>query len=480
MAVKIKEAVNSMPYRPRFDFDIAHPPNDESTATIKELLHELNHQKQDDSIADYNLKSLGTTLRFVCVTSGIEAPKSVGHIFPVTAIKTIKLLFKSSQFIDAHLIRIIEIPGKSTPATIDFFTSPANPASEDVKRQISRMISALAREIDPDEIAMIDEICDPRQLREQFLQDTNEAVDRILLTHIHIDDDLISRADDYLSGKTREFLESLKPLKREARLHVSMYTYLRLLDYVHRLHFERRMQFTIPYDRGVGNKQIDCGELCGKLSASRQTSIALDTNFMSMDDAAAFAGDHASEIARLVADAVGSAYNRRDVLRDKPRVLIALQLYLFAASLPNDQNQRPVGLLHVVAAYCSVLHQRKLKSKPDKTSRKYGSKFAAPQKLLDEYIAGRAMHIPWTVKYTYLARTKWYVHALLGRKDKADSHQSVQSAQSELMRDIFMSLDHAQIRKHTSSYRDFVTDAARQFIRLHGKQDTIYAWKHGA
>jgi hypothetical protein len=479
MAVKIKESIHSTPYQPRFDFDNSQAPNDASTATIKELLYELNRQKGNDSIADYNLKSLGTTLRFVSAISSIGAPRRVDQAFPVAAIKTIKLLFKCSQFIDAHLIRVIGIPGENTPVTIDFFTSPATSKTEDVKRQISRIISSLEREIDKDEIAAIDEICDPMRLREKFLQGTNEAVDKILLTHIHINDDLVKEADGYLADKTREFLDSIAPLKRELRLHVATYTYLKLLDYVHRLHFEISTRLTIPNDRGVANKQVDFSEICRKLSDYDQESVKLDTNFMSIDDVGGFINDHASDIAQLVSDTVGVTYNKRDVLVDSMRAMVALQLYLLAAGLPSERNAKPIGIAHVVAAYCSVLHQRKSKSKSEKKSRKYGSKLSSPQKLLDGYIARSTTHIPWTVGFIYMERTKWYVHALLGMKDKADSNLSVKIAQSELTRDIFMSLDHTQIRKHISAYREFMTKAAHDFVTLHDKQDTKYEWSHG-
>ena len=479
MAVKIKETIKSTPYQPRFDFDSHQAPTDERTATMKELLVELNHQKGNQGIADFDLKSLGTALRFVSSISGIDIPRRVNHTFPITAIKTIKMLFKRSQFIDSHLIRIIEMPGENTPATLDFFTSPVSPECEDVKRQISRMISTLEKEIGKDEIAWIEEICDPTRLREKFLRDTNEAVDKTLLTHIHVDDDLLDQADDFLANKTREFLKSVTPLEREPRLHVATYIYLKLLDYVHRLHFEISTQLTIPNDLGVANKRIDFTHICKKLSDSEQRPIVIDTNFMAIEDAAGFIDAHPSDVAQLVSNATGFKYNKRDVSTDSMRALNALQLYLSSAGLPNGRNQKPVGVIHVVAAYCSVLHQRKSKSKPEKNSKKYGQKYSAPQKLLDNYIARRSTHIPWTVQFKYAERTKWYVHAMLGRKHKADSHLAVRITQSELTRAVFMSLDHDQIRKHIIAYREFITRAASDFVMSLDKQDTIYEWRNG-
>ncbi|MBL8256434.1 MAG: hypothetical protein JNJ62_07525 [Pseudoxanthomonas mexicana] len=479
MTVKIKEASQPARYQPRFDFERRPASDEDQTATIKDLLHELNLQKGNESIADYNLKSLGTTLRFVSSISDIAIPKRIDQHFPVASIKTIKLLFKCSQFIDAHLIRVIGIPGNNTPATVDFFTSPATPASEDVKRQISRMICILEKEIEKDDIAAIEEVCDPARLREQYRQDTNEAVDKILLTHIHLDDDLMEKADVHLADRTQEFLRSITPLRREPRLHVATYTYLKLLDYIHRLHFEIETQLTIPNDRGVANIRVDFGQICSKLSIIHMRTVTKDTNIMAVDEVALFIEGHRSDIAQLVSNSTGFKYNKRDVLSDSMRATIVLQLYLASTSLPSEANPKPIGVLHVVAAFCSVLHQRKVKSKPERNSKKYGAKFSAPQKLLDQYISLESTHIPWTVQFTYLKRIEWYVQALLGRKEKADSHLAVQIAQSELSKAVFMTLSHTQVLVHMSAYRAFVTKSAHDFVALHNKQDTIYEWRHG-
>lgn len=479
MAVKIKETEDHASYEPRFDFQESPTSNEDQAATIKELLVELNRQRADQSIADYNLKSLGTTLRFVSSISGIEIPRRIDQEYPLTWIKTVKLLFTCNQFIDAHLIRIIEPPGPDTPATIDFFTSPATPATEAVKREISRIISMLEKEIEQAEIDAIGEICDPGRLRETFRQDTNEAVDRILLTHIHVDDDLLKQADDYLAKKTRDFLVSISPLEREPRLHVATYIYLKLLDYVHRLHFDLVTQLTIPHDRGVANRTIDFGPICSKLSALHSRTISRDTNFMDIGDVVPFIEDYQADLARLVSRATGFTYNKRDVPMDKPRAIVALRLYLMAASLPSELNSRPIGVVHVAAAFCSVLHQRKMKSRPTRNSRKYGSKTSAPQKLLDQLISRTSEHLPWTVQDIYIQRTRWYVSALLDRKDKVDSHRIAQIAQSELSNAIFMTLSHGQIRAHLSKYREFMTRAARDFVALHNRQATVYQWRHG-
>jgi hypothetical protein len=77
-----------------------------------------------------------------------------------------------------------------------------------------------------------------------------------------------------------------------------------------------------------------------------------------------------------------------------------------------------------------------------------------------------------------MKRTKWYVYALLGRKQKDDARIAVRIAQAMLARDIVMTLDHVQIRRRFKAYREFMVNEARAFVALHGKQDTVYEWHY--
>lgn len=499
MAVKIKESAkqNDSTYTPRFDFGVSLNSNENQTATIKELLAELNYEKSTKSSGvqsdkhgkQIDISYLETTLRFLRTISG-QALRSTTEEHPIAAVKTIKTIFNYNHDSGVHLIGLIEPPGSESKAILDILTSPPTSNKEKFLSIKDRINGDIEKEISPKEKAEIAAICDPVRLREKYLQDTNEVIDRILLTHIHIDDDLMKEADDYLADKTRQFLKSITPIKPESRLHVATYINLKLLDYVHRLHFEISTQLTIPSACIVDNMHVDFDLTCGKLSTTHGKSIAKDTNFMSIDEVTGFIDGYASDIARLVSIATGFKYNKRDILgkkkneqghvTDSTRALITIQLYLLAADLPNDKNPKPIGVVHVIAAFCSVLHQRKLKPGKKKTSLKYKLLFDAPQKKLDAHITGKSKHLLYTAQFIYLERMRWYVHALLDRKDKANSHVAVQVAQSELNRDIFMSLDHAWILKQINAYRDFMENAAHDFVFMHKKQSTTYEWMHGS
>lgn len=459
----------------RYDFDSDANPDETQTGTIRELLDEINRENLTADGVSCDLKSLGTTLRFLRSISGVRV-RSTTELHPLSTLKTIKLLHQISYDGDSHLMRLLEPPSGNNLATLDFLISPPTPQDKTTKRQIDQIKLALEREIDQDELLVIEAIGQADVLRDAHRKATNEAIDAIILKHIHVDDELLTVADRHLLEQTKQFSDSISPIDGEPRLHVATYLYLKVLDYLHLLHFEVELRQSLSNDRTIGNMSVSFSSLCERLSAQRGETIKRETNYMSFDDVIAFCNDYTSELAQLVTRTTGFKYNKRDIAQDYSRAMLCLAMYLGSNDLPSEENNRPIGAIHVVAAFSSVLHQRKTRTRLLRASRKYGPKFTSPQKQLDAALDGRTEHIPWTTRFIYVQRTLWYVHALEGRKDKSDSHSAFQDAQSELMQAIYMSLNHVEILRLLESYRGFMIKKAQDFIVEQGRQDTIYRW----
>ncbi|QDA57207.1 hypothetical protein [Thermomonas aquatica] len=459
--------------KPQFDFTSNFDPESRDTATIKELLAEINQERNDADGTTFDLKSLGTVLRLLSTITG-RSYRSITERHPLSTLKTIKLLHKECRHIDAHLIRLLELPKGDSHSILDFFTMASSPEGEDVKRQISRIIARLEKEIDQVEIDQINAISDPGKLREQYRRDTNEAVDDILLTHIHIEDELLKDADRYLTDQSRQFLTSISPLKRESRAHVATCVYLKVLDYVHRLHFELATQLSIPHDRPISNMKIRFEKICADISSNLDRQILTDTNFLSIHEMMDFCIKYMSPLSEIVTNAVGFVYENRAFKQDIPRAHLIIQLYLYQAKLPATPESKPIGVVHAAAAFASVFHQRINKANLVKKSVKYSPKISDPQRQLDQFVKGETRQIPHTVQYLYTERMKWYLFALLERKDTTDSHKSLQLAQSELTRDIFLSLSPVLIVEQINAYRKRIVQAANDFIVAHDKQHIRY------
>lgn len=489
MASRTK-VLNPKTYKIRFDFTSSDPKDSSQTATIKELLNELlfeitttsSRKPIHNEYTRMDIRQLEPALRLLRGISG-KPLKKVSEPHPIDDIRTIKALYRSSYNRGMHLIGLIEPPGPNSQAIMDLLISPPTEQSAVVLEAIRNIIRKLELGIPEDEKDAIDAILGSGKEPEAYRMATNEAIDKVLLTHLHLDADgpLLQEADGYLYRKTMEFMNSIVPVQRESRLHVATYVYLRALEFLHALNFDIKTNCNIPNDKWVSNRQIDFSHICNSITSSHGVAIQKDTCFMSHADVPAFCIEHASELAQLVSAATDYTYNKRDILtgKDINRARYALYFYLTSINLPSDENPNPIGIVHVVAAFCSVLHQRKMKTKPLK-SRRYGHKLASPQKQLDAFIAREEESIPTSATTIYRERTQWYIHALLGRKHMADNHLSMQAMQSMLHRQIYMSLSHARIHEFTGKYRDHMVQAARDFISLHGKEETEYQWVHGS
>ncbi|MCA7024930.1 MULTISPECIES: hypothetical protein [Stenotrophomonas] len=470
-----RTASGPLAHEPRFDFGIGVASAEDQTSTIKELLAELNHEREktDNSGSHYDIKNLSTVLRFVSSITGRQYRRKTEE-HPLSTLRTIKLLHRASRHIDAHLIKLIEFPKGDSHGTLDFLTMPSSPEGEDVKRKIRDVITDLERGVDSTEAALIRLIADPAWGRGQYRSETNERVDEVLWESIHVDDELLKDADEYLANQTRQFLAAIQPVEREPRAQVATCVYLHLIEYIHWLHFELVTQLSIPNDHPISDIGVGMEDICASASEQYERDIQAGTNFLAIDEVGDFCERHVSQLAELVSSVVRSDYDNRALRQDIRRARLLLCIYLLEAKVPLQSFNRPIGIAHLAAAFASVLHQRNHKVALVKKSVKYGPRFSDPQRQLDQYVKGETRYIPYTTQHLYMARMKWYLWVLLGRRDKAESHRSYLLAQTELMREIFMSLSPAVISQYIDAYREWMLHAANDFVRAHGDDQFSY------
>ncbi|MFK3844742.1 hypothetical protein [Stenotrophomonas sp. PS02297] len=476
------------PRTARFDFSDASSSDGAQTGTLKQLLEELTYERNttpqgksiDKDGKQMSVRQLTPVLRLLRSISG-KPLTSITELHPLSDIKTIKTLHTYSYDSGTHLVSLLEPPGIDSQAVMNILTSPPNEESRKVLDAKKNIINDLELEISEEDKKQVDLLFSSPITPHAHYQQTNESIDKVLLTHFHLDNDraILLQADDYLVAKTQEFWRSSNLPVKEQSLHLAAYVYLRSLEFFHSLNFEITTNRLIPNDKRIDNVLVDFSQICRSLPAVDGIVIKGDTPFMSIEEVSSFCNDHASDLAGLVAAATGYSYGKRDILgKDLRRATCALALYLASIKLPSDQNPKPIGVVHVVAAFCSVLHQRKLKSK-QKKSRRYGSKLSSPQKQLDAYLAGKEKYVAPPAQFVYCERTLWYCHALVGRAHVSASHMRVQAEQSKLLLEIYGSLDPRTIHELTAQYREHMVGAAQSLVTEHGREHIQYEWIHG-
>lgn len=476
-------------YTPRFDFTGNRDMGGTQTATIKDLMNELVYESTTTTRGkslnvggmQMSIRQLEPVLRLLRSISG-KALKSISEEHPIADIKTIKTLYNYSYNSGTHLISLLEPPGHNSQAILNILTSSPTKESETLLEVKRRITSVLETDLSAEERESIGSILGSHDTPHVHWRDTNEAIDKVLLTRLHIDNDqeILLKADAYLIEKTKEFMSAFMPMKRDQELYLATHTHLRALEFMHHLQFEITTNRAIPNDRTINNMQIDFSHICKNIPPAQGVTIQAHTPFMSLSEVPAFCIKNASEVARLVSAATGFTYNKRDILtgKDATRALVSLAVYLALSKLPSDENPNPIGIVHIVAAFCSVLHQRKMKSKP-MTSRRYSSRLISPQKQLDAFIARKEKKLSPAASFIYGERTLWYTHALLGRAHATRSHRPLQTEQAKLLKEIYSSLDPARISELINAYRDHMVRSAHDYVAMYGRAEAMYEWVHG-
>lgn len=480
---KIPTATSRRPvtFKPRFNFSAEFPSAPGEYATIGDLLLELSHElyPSDGIRVDgkplkmMKIKDIETSLRFFRKLFGFRL-KSVTESYPIEAIKTFKAIYNCNRNYNKGIIGWIEPLSDSDDSLIDILMAPRNRINAPLFDCVQRALDTIGLEIDFDEKHGIDAMADPTGLRAWIEELHTREIEDVLKAHLPTHDPLYEYADAYFSTAILMFADRVRDTPKEPRVHVAVYAYLRCLHLIHWLHFEIKRNLSFEGDKFVSNLHVDFSELCAKVSKAIEGTIRSDTPFLSLPETVAFAKDHASDIAKLTSEATGHQYNRRDIENDHERAGIVLKLYADAAQLHEPKFQRPFGITHVVASYCSVLHQRKIGSKPANRNRSLGEHLLIPQKHLDNHIAKRNRWLPYSTAALYCDRAKWYIAALHGRKNASDNHDKLKYARRQLCDALVTTLDSLRIRQLLAIHGDEMRALAQEFLRQHGRLEDVY------
>lgn len=466
-------------YTPRFDFGTDCKNDHSETATLADLLDEIQFENTHDKWGNLidktgkkiDISYLKTVLRFFRSITGKELKKTT-ELHSVADIKTIKYLYRQNENISTQLISFIEPSSKKNLLLLDTITSEKSEESSAVLYLIEEVIKTVSNQIAKDELERIKEVRDCLDAHYDY---TNTLIDDIIYTRIHRDEKLSLDALLFICEETENYHNSIKPLIKENRIIISTYTYLMVMIILFRHRISIENQKRISGDKISSCSEVKFEEICRKVSLDYNRTIMKYTNFISEDNFLEFSKVYASYIVKLVKAATNNKYSKKDLMNDSERAKTVLEMHLSAHGYPNEENPNPIGIVHIVSSYCAILHQRLTKDRLRKKSRRYDSKFFyEPQKQLDRYASKSLSHIPFSAGYLYREILERYLCMMSGTLVQHDYNKAIFVAQSRLYIDIYMSLDHKQIMSKLDEYRKHMADASQRFVEMHNRQEPIY------
>lgn len=331
-------------YTPRFDFDATCKNDHSETATLKDLLDEIQFENTHDQWGrlidktgrDIDISYLETVLRFFRSITGKELKKTT-EVHSVADIKTIKYLYRKNESIGTHLISLIEPSSERHLLLLDIVTSEKSEEASLVFYLIEEIIKTFSLQIPKDELEKIKEVSECLDTHYNF---TNNSIDEIIYTRIHRDEKLSLEALRFICEETKNYHNSIKPLIKENRIIISTFTYLSvmILLFRHRMFIEN--QKLISEEKTSNCREIKFEEICRKASSNHNKTIMKYTNFISEDNFLQFSKEYASELVKLIKAATNTKYSKKNLINDSERAKTALEIHLSAHGYPNHENPK--------------------------------------------------------------------------------------------------------------------------------------------
>ncbi|MFC4729601.1 hypothetical protein [Coralloluteibacterium thermophilus] len=360
-------------YKPRFDFDENNSWNAPQTATINELLDELNYEETRTSQGSMaansqsngkliTMQALESTLSFIREAVGEELNGTTRH-HPIKTIKTIKLLYAKKDDSGSHLFRRLARP-KDDSATMEHWTARSTTRNEYTIKLADELMQTLSLELEPERLRRIEtSLLTTSKLLECIEHETFEILEPIYY-RLSGNDEALAAAFKLMELAASSYVPDASPLQYTAPpLHERIYIYLRTLPFYHFIgEYKRIVKAQEDVVSHVQSVREQMGEFCKHLSKEIGTDVDADTPITSIMEFPEFLARHSLPLGKLVQLATGIKNNQRDLTGITGETKKLLHAYVFHQWHKTSADVTNLSAADCVAALCTIRHQQKVKT----------------------------------------------------------------------------------------------------------------------
>lgn len=342
-------------------FKLCKPTSEEpATGTIKELLAEINRERNSGDGVELDLKSLGPALTFVSALTG-RSYKSITELFPVSTLGTIKLLYDENEESGIQLFQYLTAPRHGAKPTFEFRTTGAAPRNAYRVKVVNDLLEKLKSGIADERLRKIEtSLLTASKLLECIDLENREILGPVYGLYNHDDDFIISA----LSHLTEVILRyTIRHPASTIPLDELVYTNIRTLPFLHFVAKYKEILETarIEEDKGQASPRIE--EFCIKVGVMRGMDLRPGTPVTSIMQFPALFEAHSRDFIRLVQEATGLPTQLRD-LRDKlDYASKVLHMYVLHQNGKPPLEATVLSVSDCIAALCTVRHQQDAKTK---------------------------------------------------------------------------------------------------------------------
>lgn len=353
---------NQLQNATRFDFskDEIHVYNE--TATLRELLDEIDSEQEPGSL-EVNLDSLEANLEFVGLFTG-RVYASLSEPLPLRTLKTIKLLYQVNKGLGTQLFRHLRSPQQGERATLEVPLTGVKSRNQSASKAFSTILSKLSLEISQERLDHI-QTCIPSQsdllntIAYEEEKITHPIKAKAELSPLLVQHGIRSLASAINLHRPPSYRHASMPLNE------ALYTHILKLPFLHFAAERRNILQIAKLSRAMPPITADLARFCSNLSKSIGVPITPRTPFMSVEAFPAFTSENRSELALLVAKATGIPTKPAQLLEKQSASSKILYSYIFHQGGRARLSDIWLSASDCVAALCTV---RQLRTRSEKIS----------------------------------------------------------------------------------------------------------------
>jgi hypothetical protein len=346
-----------------FDFGSGDVTRDQ-TATLKELLAQINAANQPASGTEIDIKGLGPSLKFLSRITGREY-KRITENLPLAFVRTVKLLYVTNEAKDIQLFKLIGPPG--IKPTMEFPSGASIARDKYGALVIETLSDRLATDIADDKVRSINEHFGvaagrtPAERLNAHIERTNDAIYRLLTTGLR-DNNLPLANAYYRIAREIDRVSYSTDAGHETPVHEALYAYLHGLGFIHFALHHRNFFREVRVRHTIHSIRYEAESLCQMLSKSSGTTVHPERYAFSVNNFHHLVAGYPREINALVRAATKLDTRKKVLFQNTLRAKKILIMHGVRCYDETDLDAPILSLMDIVAALCSVRYQQEVKT----------------------------------------------------------------------------------------------------------------------
>ncbi len=441
------------------------------TATLGELVKRLDAELQEAKTEPVTSRTLKRTLDFLKKSIGFGIAGNDEQL-PMSALKTIRLLFLTDLNSDRNVFRLLTPPEAGDEATMEFSAATTVPRDKEASKLIQGLTDTLALEIDPVRVQTFSRLLGDREahsVAEKLLlhvERTNDEVSATLHEGLCGDEALLALAFGHIARLMDQFRVQQKE-ELDTPANEAMYTYLQTLPFRHFIqHYPKHLEHTrIQLD--IGDVRNDTEHFCRLAAGDAQWHHGPSNRVFCVNTFHHLLLAWPDQMCDLVSKATGIDTTIKQLRGHEGRARRLLISYAYRSFGCTDPDAAVLTVYDIVAALASFRYQQVKGQEYEPYWHGQTEQGKSPQRLFDKGMRPKDPHQHQGVAQIYLNRFYEYRAAFNGTTGSYRAWMQYQTAMLRAYQSVLELKDTMAISMALTALNFSCVGAAKDYVIDH-------------